>query len=375
MSFTFIHTADWQIGKPFGGFEPDKAAVLRQARLDVLDTLATVARETGARHVLVAGDVFDSETAPDTLIRQTLARLASHRSTYWHLLPGNHDPARPGGVWEAAQRSEPAPNVHLHTQCAPAQIAPNVVLLPAPLQSKATSNDPTLWMGDVSSAPDALRIGLAHGSIRGFGSLGEAAVPIAPDRAARAGLAYLALGDWHGMKQIGPRVYYSGTPEPDSFADNEPGFALVVRIDAPDAPPRVARVPTARFVWSRRALRIDEAEDLAPFESEVRDLGAAAGHRLVELELEGDLTVGGAAALESRLERLSALLFHLRVDAKRLGLRAVESDLAALPEGPLRVVAVRLQETARGNSAEARKAVLALRKLIALAGRTPEAAP
>lgn len=375
MSFTFIHTADWQIGKPFGGFAPDKAAVLRQARLDVLDTLVTAAREAGALHILVAGDVFDSETAPDGLIRQTLARLASYRSVHWHLLPGNHDPARPGGVWEAARRLEPAPNVHLHTRCEPALIAANAVLLPAPLQSKATSSDPTLWMDDAPSAPGVLRIGLAHGSIRGFGSLGEAAVPISPERAVRAGLAYLALGDWHGMKQIGPRVYYSGTPEPDAFADNEPGFALVVRIDAPDAPPRVERVPTARFVWTRRALRIDEADQLAPFESEVRDLGAASGRRLIELVLEGQLTVGGVAGLEARLERLSALLFHLKADYKRLGMRAADSDLTVLPEGPLRAVASRLQETAKGNGVEARRAVLALRRLIALAGGTSEAGP
>ena len=53
------------------------------------------------RTVLVAGDVFDSETVSDALIGTLLARLKAHPKLTWHLLPGNHDPARAGGVWEA----------------------------------------------------------------------------------------------------------------------------------------------------------------------------------------------------------------------------------------------------------------------------------
>ncbi len=40
----------------------------------------------------------------------------------------------------------------------------------------------------------------------------------------------MALGDWHGRKQIGPRTWYSGTPEPDAFQDNDPGHALIVAL-------------------------------------------------------------------------------------------------------------------------------------------------
>ena len=79
--------------------------------------------------------------------------------------------------------------------------------------------DPTESMDGLGTPEGAIRIGLAHGSVTSFGSDPDATHNlIAHDRADRADLAYLALGDWHGAQQVGPRSAYSGTPEPDGFA-------------------------------------------------------------------------------------------------------------------------------------------------------------
>jgi len=51
----FIHTADWQIGKPFKQFG-DRESVLRQARLVAIENIGRLAAKEGAAHVLVAGD-------------------------------------------------------------------------------------------------------------------------------------------------------------------------------------------------------------------------------------------------------------------------------------------------------------------------------
>ena len=55
-----VHTADWQLGKPFGRFPDDVRTALMEARLDVIDTIGRVAEEHRATHVVVAGDVFDT---------------------------------------------------------------------------------------------------------------------------------------------------------------------------------------------------------------------------------------------------------------------------------------------------------------------------
>lgn len=56
----FIHTSDWQLGKPFGRVPAEARAALGEARLDAIDRIAAAARANGAPLVLVAGDVFDS---------------------------------------------------------------------------------------------------------------------------------------------------------------------------------------------------------------------------------------------------------------------------------------------------------------------------
>ena len=56
----FLHSADWQIGKVFKQFGP-KEETLRRARLAAVERLGQLAVAHGARHVLVAGDIYDCE--------------------------------------------------------------------------------------------------------------------------------------------------------------------------------------------------------------------------------------------------------------------------------------------------------------------------
>lgn len=343
MSLTIIHTADWQIGKPFGAFPTEAAAVLRDARLGAIDRIAEAASARGARHVLVAGDVYDSDQPSLEQLRQPMARLAGYRLIIWHLLPGNHDPTRPGGVWERLRRDGLPPNVLVHDRSATAMIEPDVALLPAPLASRAVTLDPTRWMTDAPTPSGALRIGLAHGSIRGFGGDGEAAVPIAPDRAELSGLAYLALGDWHGVQPISPRAWYSGTPEPDGYRDNSAGHVLAVTFDAPGAPPRVEKIATATYRWLALELSAD-AVDRA-LERQIADAGVPLDRVLVRLVMTGNVTLSEAARLRDRLDRLGARLRHLDLDLARLVPRAEAADMSRLT-GVLAGVAERLQTIA-----------------------------
>ena len=369
MRFAFIHTADWQIGKRFGAFEAEKAAVLREQRLGAVDRVAEAARAAGAKTVLVAGDVFDSETVSDELAGRLLSRLKAYPNLGWHLLPGNHDPARAGGVWEAIVAGELPSNVRVHLTPEPAEIAKDVVLLPAPLTSKSTARDPTAWMDGATSPPGTIRIGLAHGSVQGFGSDGEANVPIDPARVKMAGLAYLALGDWHGVKRISDRVWYSGTPEPDSFPDNEPGYALAVHIDGANSPPKVERVATAYFTWMRRQQSVDGGEGLEAIEKEVSGLGADASRYLMALRLEGSVSLAEFARIEERLAKIAPQLFHLAPDLARVQTFAADTDIEELGSGMLATVAARLKGIAATPSEDSEAAARALRKLFAIARR------
>lgn len=360
--FRFLHSADLHLGKPFGGFAPELQAQLRRARLEVLPRLAQAARDRGADLVVLAGDIFDVAEPAPRLVAQTLDALAAERDITWLCLPGNHDPHRPGGVWERLAASAPA-NLHLLLEAAPVAVAPALTVLPAPCRARRSGFDPTAWMDGAPSAEGALRLGIAHGAVVDFAEDGQGDT-IDIDRAARAGLDYLALGDWHGLKQVGERAWYSGTPEPDRFKDNDPGRALVVEIDGPGAVPKVEAVSVGHFEWLRWEATFHDLEDVQAFAKKVHALERA-DRTLVRLEYEGSVPLDVHAALEEALDDARARLMELRERGPGVLIMPSEAELENLRlQGFVKAAVDELRAaSADENDTEAAKALELFYKL------------
>ena len=258
--FRFIHSSDLHLGKRFGSFGGDLPGRLREARHGVIGRLAQHARDHGAATILLAGDTFDTETPAPDIRRQALSAMRDHAPIRWVILPGNHDSLQAAQLW-ASLRAEAPPNVVLASEPAAIHLSADVVLLPAPCTTRRPGRDMSEWMDGAGTPDGALRIGLAHGAIRDFSEEGASADVIAPDRATRAGLDYLALGDWHGPLTVDPRTRYSGTPEPDRFKHQRPGEALLVSLAGRSAVPEVTSLPTASFDWQTRELHLLEGDD------------------------------------------------------------------------------------------------------------------
>ncbi len=247
----FLHTADWQMGRAFTCFETEDGAALVEARFEAIETLAQLANEHQCDAVLVAGDVFDAQTVSDRTIRRVFNATKAFAGP-WVMLPGNHDAALAESVWTRAQRLGAVPeNVHLALQPGVIDLEPQKLsILCAPLTQRNTYGDLTDPFSGYESPEGFPRIGLAHGSVQGLLSEEiDSTNPIAPDRAESSRLDYLALGDWHGTKQINDRTWYSGTPEPERFRNNEAGNALIVEVAEPGATPKVTQLPTGRYQW------------------------------------------------------------------------------------------------------------------------------
>ncbi len=247
-----VHTSDWQIGKSFR-FADDASELLRDERLEAISRLGQLARSQGAAAILVAGDIYDVETPSERTLRQPIERMRAFPDLEWHLIPGNHDPHTPRGPWERLRRQELPETIRLHLAPEPAAVAGGRAwLLPGVLTRRHAASDPTEAMDGAATPEGVTRIGLAHGSITSFGT-DETSTHnrIAADRAERARLDYLALGDWHGAQNIGERCWYSGTPEIDDFSTGGAGGgeALVVSLEGHRAAPVVTRHRVGRFGW------------------------------------------------------------------------------------------------------------------------------
>lgn len=286
-----IHTADWQLGKPFGRFAQEVRTALAEARFDAIDRIGALARERDIAHVVVAGDVFDSTGPADREIVQAVTRMGRAPCTWW-LMPGNHDHARSEGLW-ARVRSAAPPSVRVVDTPEPVGMEEGAWLLPAPLEHRRTREDLTGGFDGMATPNGALRI--AHGSVVDFGARGEADNMIPPDRAERSGLDYLALGDWHGFLPIGDCTSYSGTPEADRFGREEPGGVVVADVRR-GAAPTIERVETGRYRWLEREWRLSGPDD---FGRELRDLRASVDQAstLVRLVLSGTLSLADRIAV------------------------------------------------------------------------------
>jgi DNA repair exonuclease SbcCD nuclease subunit len=326
-----IHTADWQIGKVFRFVDSATMALLQDARLEAIKTIGRLALEHDAGLVLVAGDVFDKEGLADRTIGQALERMRSFARTTWHLIPGNHDPNRPGGIWQRVTAMGVPENVVLHLEPVPAPLGDGCWLLPCSLQHRHDAADPSAWMNDAATPEGALRIGLAHGSITDFGLSSTTPNRIAPDRAKQAGLGYLALGDWHGTKEIDQRTWYAGTPEPDQFGQIESGQALLVTLGAARAPVAVTPLPTGRYRWQQERATLHDTADVTGLAARLRETGGDLSTLLLSLTVEGSLSLADRAAFEEEIgHALAAALCHLRLDTARLTLAPSAEDFEAM---------------------------------------------
>ena len=347
-----IHTSDWQIGKAFGFVDDATREILRNERVEAIVRLGQLARQHGATTILVAGDIYDMTSPTDRTLRQPIERMRQVPGVDWHLIPGNHDFHTPSGPWDRLTRMGLPDNVHLHLTPEPADLGDGAAfLVPTVLTRRHATSDPTEAMDRAVTPDGAIRIGLAHGSLTNFGSdPGSTHNLIAFDRADRAGLAYLALGDWHGAQTMGQRAAYSGTPEPDGFdiGGRGGGEALLVEIDGPRALPVISFMPTGRYVWRRENATLDGDAGVAVLETRLRGLHADLGHLLVQLTVSGTLSVEGREAYEHAIRSgVGSAVCALRLHDTDLRLQPSAADLAALSRvGAVGVAAARLSARA-----------------------------
>lgn len=333
MAFRFIHTSDLHLGKGFGTMPEDLRGRLIEARHEVLARLAQVARDRGAGHVLLAGDTFDTTGPSEAVRRQAATAMAAAEGIDWWIIPGNHDSLAGEELWRLFE-AEAGPNVHVLHDPEPVEMAVGAWLLPAPLPRRFPGHDLTGWMDDAETPEGALRIGLAHGGITDFGEDADSSALIAPDRAARARLDYLALGDWHGALAVGERTRYSGAPERDRFRHPGRGVCLAVTIDAPGAVPRVDEVAVGRFDWSSPELDLSPSDDAA---ARLRDLlppdRAARRNVLVRVAAHGFVGMTERGALEDAAAAAAPDFGWFALDTADLSTEYEAGDLDLIASG------------------------------------------
>ncbi|HVD04137.1 MAG TPA: DNA repair exonuclease [Candidatus Dormibacteraeota bacterium] len=329
-----MHSADWQLGMWREQLSEEAQARFGSARIDGIRRIGQLALEVGAQFVVVAGDVFESNHLDRSVIRRSLDAMGEAQVPIY-LLPGNHDPLQPGGVFNSKLFREESPeNVHVLRDTGPVHPLPGVELVGVPWLSKRPAHDP---VGDLCAALQPVggwRIVVAHGAV-------DVASP-APDnpelirvgiaeQAIRQGrLHYLALGDRHSTTSVGSSgaIWYSGAHEPTRFSEVDPGNILVVELG--EGSPVVAARRVGTWAFTNAQFTLAGPQDLAAVFGWLEDQPAK-DRTLVRLTLVGTLSIQAMAEMEARLEEARELFAAVRLSSlSDLALAPDESDFSGL---------------------------------------------
>jgi hypothetical protein len=323
----FLHTADWQMGMR-AVHAGSRARQVREKRFEAATRVVGAAKAHAVEFVLLAGDTFEHHDVDDVVVKRTADILNQLAPIPTFILPGNHDPLVPGGVWDRQSWKRVGDHIRLCSDPREIEIA-GTALYPCPLKQKRSGNDPTSWIPPREPGDRRVRIGLAHG---GLDILGQALnFPIAASRAESSGLDYLALGDWHSYLLHG-RAAYSGAMEPTDFAEHDSGFVSIVDILAAGAPPTIRRERTGMLTWVELNSIVRDITDVEALERTLRERGPAA---TVLARVGGGLDPGVDAAAIEALRTWKAELeetaFHVEWQFE---FDVVSSD-ASIPDGIL----------------------------------------
>ncbi|MGC6483018.1 MAG: metallophosphoesterase family protein [Synechococcus sp.] len=323
-----LHTADWQIGKPYRWIDnPERRSRLQRARIDAVERLIELSQQRAVDAIVVAGDLFDSSAVDRSLVMEVLELIGSI-TTPVLVIPGNHDHGGAGGLWRRSDVQEDihqrATNLQLLHQPEPFGIA-GFTVLPCPLRRQHETVSPGAWLDTLDwnnlDATQA-RVVLAHGSIQGFSAMDyDHSTPaecnhLHPSRWNSEAYDYLALGDWHALKPVPPKGWYAGTPEPDRFsthAEEQRGQVLIADVERGQTPV-VETVTTATMRWHNERIQLRSSHDLERLQQRITTLtNRRVGRDLLRLEIDGQLGLEDHQLLEQILDQLRTRLLHLRV--------------------------------------------------------------
>ena len=256
----FIHAADFHLDSPFGALTTQQAAARRRESRELAFRLANYVNQQGIDLVLLAGDLFDSNSA----FRETgeqLAQAFGQMRARVFVAPGNHDWYGPGSPWLTVNWPENVTIFRENLLTAVDIPEWNLTIHGAAF----TGDQQTAGFLAGFAAPEDGRthIGLLHGEVD---PAEDRYGPIRREEIAGSGLTYLALGHIHkrtepfrcggtlcawpgcpegrGFDELGEKGFYQGTLENGAVSLRFVPFARrryeILEVDVTGKDPRAA---------------------------------------------------------------------------------------------------------------------------------------
>src|SRR5215218_6721749 len=246
-----LHTADVHLGARHADLG-DRAAAQRERQFAAFVATVDLALAEKVDLVLIAGDLFDSNTQPRRSVERAAAqikRLVDARIRVV-IAPGTHDVYDKASIYRAFDLPALAGAVgsDLVTVLDPDHHDVHLQALDAVVHGRcfATKRAPASPLAGLDVSADGRatwHIGLLHAALAIEGRTDGDDVVVRTEEIEASHLDYLALGHWHSTSKgkAGDTTYaYAGAPEPIALDQDRAGNVLLVTLDGAGASKRVA---------------------------------------------------------------------------------------------------------------------------------------
>jgi DNA repair exonuclease SbcCD nuclease subunit len=335
-----LHLADVHLGARHNDLG-DQAAAQRERQFAAFKAAIDLAISEKVDVVLIAGDLFDSNTQPKRSVERVAAELkrlvASSIRTV--ILPGTHDVYDRSSVYRAydlAAMAGSPPDDDAVTVLTPERgwvdlAACDVIVHGTVFPTKRAPHSPLREVRAVTGedAP-TWNVGMVHGAIAIPGSTDSDEVVVTTEEIAASGLDYLALGHWHSTSKgkAGHTTWaYAGAPEPVAVDQDGAGKVLVVELERESTGKKVVRTREHRV--GRTTFRREDV-DAATVGSQAELVERLSKLADPDLVLQARLTGVHPDELDLDVDEVEAAL---RPSFLRVRLR--DSSMPALTEGAL----------------------------------------
>ena len=238
-----LHTADVHLGARHADLG-EQAAAQRERQFAAFKAAVDLAIAERVDIVLIAGDLFDSNTQPRRSVERVAAELkrlvaAKIRTV---VIPGTHDVYDRASLYRVHDLATMAGSTvddDLVTVLTPDRPSVHLkacdVVVHGPVF--ATKRAPYSPLRDLKVTPGEVatwNVGMVHGSLAIPDRTDRDEVVVTRAEIEATGLDYLALGHWHSAQQgkAGSTTYaYSGAPEPVAVTQDGAGKVLLIALD------------------------------------------------------------------------------------------------------------------------------------------------
>jgi exonuclease SbcD len=332
-----LHTADVHLGARHTDLG-ERAAVLRERQFTAFRVTVDLAIVEEVDLVLIAGDLFDSNTQPRRSVERVASELArlANASIRTVIIPGTHDVYDGSSIYRSYDLAAMARTSHEWVAVlTPEQSNIWLPSLDAVVHGRvfATKRPPKSPFEGFDARMDrraTWRIGLAHGSLAIPGKTDADEVVFTEEDISRTGLDYLALGHWHSAVEgrAGNVTYaYCGAPEPVAVDQDGAGQVLLVSLDDKGGSRHEVKIQAKRVGQTRHEKIELDLATVGTQPALIEQLSAYADANLVlDARLRGFLPDTMDMDLEE-VERALAPSF--------LKLRLRDESIPAAAEGPI----------------------------------------